>query len=233
MKERHKASTVFIVVAVLAGLLPLVGANVAYILSANAEWVPSCNPYWSGCTSVSATGRHPPGSFVYRGTMLPAAFVMLAYWYLAGQWLAAHDDDSLRRRALPWMGLFSAIFLIVYTTVLGHVGEWFAIQRRIGVVGYLSGTFFAQLLFVSRISDLARAGELKLPAWILRTKLALCGGMLLLGLAVIPAPLFFDDMTTVERILEWDFSALLVIFFPVTAFAWYYDGFRADYSVRS
>jgi hypothetical protein len=229
---RGKASGVFISIAVLAGLLPLIGANVAYWLSAQAEIVPQCMPYLQGCTSVSATGRHPPGSFVYRATMMPAAVFMLAYWYLAGRWLAVHGDQSWRRRALPWIGLCSAIFLIVYTTVLGHVGEWVAIQRRIGVVGYLSGTFFAQLLLVSRISDLQRGGAMQVPGWILRTKLGLCLAMLLLGLSIIPAPLFTPDTTTYERIIEWDFSLLLVCFFPVTAFAWYHDRFNVDFYTR-
>lgn len=230
---REKASPVFIFVAVLAGLLPLVGANVAYWLSAQTGAVPDCVPFFDGCTSVSATGRQPPGSLVYRATMLPAAVFMLAYWYLAGCWLAAHGDGSLRRRSLPWLGLYSAIFLIVYTTVLGHVGEWFAIQRRIGVVGYLSGTFFAQLLLVSRLADLQSAGTLRLPNWILRAKLSLCVGMMLLGLSSIPASLLMTDTTTFERIIEWNFSLLLVCYFPITAFAWHYDRFDASFSTRS
>ncbi|MBT8137163.1 MAG: hypothetical protein KJO54_09150 [Gammaproteobacteria bacterium] len=227
-----RANHAFLAVAVLAGLLPLVGANAAYVLSASAGFVPECNPYLSGCTSVSATGRNPPGSFVYKGTMMPAAVFMLVYWFLAGRWLAAHGDRSLRCRALPWLGLVAAVFLVVYTTVLGHVGEWFAIQRRIGVVGYLSATFFGQLLFVSRIATLMREGRLAIPRWIYVAKLSLCGAMLLLGLAVIPAPLFLSDMDTVERVLEWDFSLLLVLFFPLTAFAWHYDRFGADFFVR-
>ncbi len=229
----RRASRAFILVAVLSGLLPFAGVSIAYVLSVDAGVVPGCFPYLEGCTSVSATGRHPPGSFVYRGTMLPVAVVIVVYWYLAAQWLAAHGDDSLRRRALPWMGLIAAFFLIIYTTVLGHVGDWYAIQRRIGVVGYLSATFFGQLLLASRISDLSRSGALQLPAWILRGKLALCGCMLLLGLALIPVPYYFDDVDKVERILEWNFSALLTMFFPLTGLAWYYDGFRADFSVTS
>lgn len=228
-----RAARVFLVVAILAGLLPLLGANVAYLLSASAGNVPGCNPYLTGCTSISATGRLPPGSFVYKGTMMPAAVFMLAYWYLAGRWLATHGDNTRRCRALPWLGLVASVFLIFYTTVLGHVGEWYAIQRRIGVVGYLSATFFGQLLLVSRMADLLANGEIKVPAWVYRSKLVLCAGMLLLGLALVFAPLLIKDMTTVERIIEWDFSVLMVLFFPLTAVAWAHDGFGADFRVRN
>ncbi len=68
-----------------------------------------------------------------------------------------------------------------------------------------------------------------MPGWILRTKLGLCLVMLLLGLSSIPAPLFTPDTTTYERIIEWDFSLLLVCFFPVTACAWYCDRFNARF----
>ncbi len=216
-------------VAVLAGLLPLVGANVAYVLSAGAGHVPQCFPYLDGCTSVSATGRNPPGSFIYEGTMISAAVFMVVYWYLAARWLQVHGDNSRRRKALPWMGLFAAVFLVYYTTVVGHIGEWFAIQRRIGVVGYLAGTLFGQLLLVSRIQALSDSGAWALPRWILVAKLALCAGMMLLGLSVIPAPWFTGDMVTWERIIEWNFSLLLVLFFPLTAVAWGATGFHSRF----
>ena len=219
-----------VLVALLAGLLPLLGVNVAYVLAASAEQVPACFPYFEGCTSVSATGREPPASFFFRGAMLPASVLMLLYWWLARRWLALHADHSATARALPWMGLAATLFLVIYTNVLGVIGEWYAIYRRIGVVMYFSMTFFAQLLFTSRIERLARAGVLRLPRWMVTAKVGLCGFMLLLGLISIPATVLMADSKTAERILEWDFSLLLVLYFPLTAFAWYADDFRVQFS---
>lgn len=222
-----------IAIALGAGLVPLVGVNIAYVLAAGDGQVPSCLVYLEGCTSVSATGREPPASFFFRGAMLPASVLMLVYWWLARHWLALHGDRSMRARALFWMGLGASAFLVVYTNVLGVIGEWYAIYRRIGVVMYFSLTFFAQLLFTSRIEHLARAGALSLPGWIVACKLGLCALMLVLGLLSIPATTLLADSTTAERILEWDFSLLLVLYFPLTAFAWRADGFRVGFSAAN
>lgn len=219
-----------VLVALLAGLLPLLGVNLAYILAAGAGQVPACIPYFEGCTSVSATGRAEPASFFFRGAMLPASVLMLLYWWLARRWLELHGDHSVSTRALPWMGLIATLFLVVYTNVLGVIGEWYAIYRRIGVVMYFSLTFFAQLLFTSRIERLAATGALRLPRWIVRAKVALCGAMLVLGLVSIPATALLADSTTAERVLEWDFSLLLVLYFPLTALAWRADGFRIHFT---
>ena len=102
-----------------------------------------------------------------------------------------------------------------------------------GVVGYLSATFLGQLLLLSRIDDHMRSGELTIPRWIYWAKTALCLGMMLLGLMLIPVPYLATDVDTAERLIEWNFSLLLVLYFPLTAAAWYCDGFRANFAVRS
>lgn len=219
-------------IALFAGVLPLLGVNLAYLIAAGDGQIPSCCVYLHGCTSVSATGRQAPASFVFRGAMLPSSVLMFAYWYLAARWLCLHGDRSRQARALPWMGFVAMCFLVVYTNVLGAIGEWYAIYRRIGVVGYFSMTFFGQLLLTRRIERLAALGTLRLPAWILRTKVAVCAAMLLIGLISIPASVFLADSTTTERILEWNFSLLLALFFPLTAFAWRADRFAVGFHRR-
>ncbi|MDH3647482.1 MAG: hypothetical protein OER80_11985 [Gammaproteobacteria bacterium] len=227
-----RSNNVFVLVALLAGLLPLAGINIAYFLSVDAELVPRCIPYLQGCTSISATGRHPPGSVVYRGTVIPSACFMLLYWYFASQWLAAHGNKSLRGRMLPWLGLCAAIFLVTFVAALGEVGDGYRTQRRLGMIGYVSSTFFAQLFFIGSIAKSKRSGELIFPAWVWRTKLALLAGMVILGLGSLFTPLFTSDLKAAEQIIEWNFFLLSASFFTVTGFAWYKDRIGADFSIR-
>ena len=55
----------------IAGLMPLIAMFGAFALGVAYEVLPDCNPIIDGCRSISATGRQPPGSFLFRAIMLP------------------------------------------------------------------------------------------------------------------------------------------------------------------
>lgn len=55
----------------IAGLAPIIGANLALAIGVAYETIPACFPYVDGCVSISATGRQPPGNFVFRAVHLP------------------------------------------------------------------------------------------------------------------------------------------------------------------
>ncbi|MEE4110897.1 MAG: hypothetical protein V2I24_16210, partial [Halieaceae bacterium] len=78
-----------LIVAAGCALLPFVAVHIAYLLAADAGQVPWCNPYVDSCTSISATGRQPPASFVFKGVMLPCAMLIAVFWWLQWRWLQA------------------------------------------------------------------------------------------------------------------------------------------------
>lgn len=221
----HEIRDALSAVAVVAGVLPIVGVNLAYWLAQDAGHVPSCFVFLDGCTSVSATGRVPPGSLVFKATLLPTAVITAIYWYLASLWLQSLGDRSPTQRMLPWMGFLAALFLSLYTAVLGHVDASYDIARRIAVLAYLSLALMSQLLLTKRVEDRYRAGKL-IPRWVLRAKVALLAVMIILGLTLIPASLWTADSKTIEYVLEWNFCVLLAAYYPLTACAWSATGFH-------
>lgn len=64
------------IIALLAATLPFFAVHLTWLLAASYGLVEWCNPYIDSCTSISATGRHAPASYVFRATMLPAAVVL-------------------------------------------------------------------------------------------------------------------------------------------------------------
>ena len=70
-----------------AVLLPAVGVHVSYALAAAQGHVPWCLVYLDGCTSISSTGRAAPERFVFLGTVLPTAVLLMMYWRLNLDWL--------------------------------------------------------------------------------------------------------------------------------------------------
>jgi hypothetical protein len=215
-------------VAWLAAILPLVAGNVAYVISASAELVPWCVPYLDGCTSVSRAARHGLANPVFRAIMLPYAVVMALFWWLAAEWLRGlAPARSGARRTLLACGLLASAFLVLYGTFLGVEGEFYQWMRRYGITVHYSGTVLAQFLLTWVV-----AAEPRLPAWLRRALLGLCAVLLVLGLASIPLRNFADDRDAAINALEWSYSVLLLVFFPLVGEAWRRTGLRIRLELR-
>ena len=216
--------------ALLTGLLPIIAVNVAYLTGVNNGHLPSCIPYLEGCTSISATGRLPPESLIFRATMIPTAIFMATYWWINYVWLMSIGDrPTFGNRVMLCLGVIAAIFLIVYTIALGAVGPQFAMQRRIGVTFFFSFTFFAQLLLVYRIDQIMQTGKQAFLKISYRAKLLICILMLLLGITLSPLKVIFPDNDHLDNIIEWNFALLMNSYFIVTFFTWRKSSFKYSF----
>ena len=72
---------------IVTALAPIIGINLAYWIGAVHDNLPSCIPYFDGCTSISSTGRYPPGDRLFRAVMLPQAVLLAVTWYFTALWL--------------------------------------------------------------------------------------------------------------------------------------------------
>src|SRR3546814_1971991 len=71
----------------LAALVPLLAAHLAWALSLRADLIPACNPYWDGCVSISRAARPGLGNHLFRLAMLPCAAVQVLCRLAAAHWL--------------------------------------------------------------------------------------------------------------------------------------------------
>jgi hypothetical protein len=205
----------------LIGLGPLVAINLSYWLAAQNGSIPACIPYLDGCTSISAAGRHPPSSFLFRATMLPIAALIIIYWKLCAVWLRALGAAGpVRAGTLFVIGAIGGLFLILYVTFLGSEGEFYNLMRRYGVTVFFGFSFLAQLMLAERVVTQATVLALPRLYWIGWSKLAICILMLAIGLASIPVMNFVADKDRIQNVMEWNFGLLLLGNFALTWFLW-------------
>lgn len=217
--------------ALAAGAVPFIVVHVAWLMSLRYGYVDACNPYLSGCTSISAAARHGAPNLLFKAVMLPYTTLLLAYWLAAARWLTLLDT---RTRMVTWivpLAVAAAAFLALYTVFLGSDGHFYQLLRRYGVMVYFAGSFFAQLLFALRLLTLARAGRFP-SRWIPRTALALSLAVLALGLTNYAGAYLLEDNDALENAIEWQAALLMSVWYLVTWVAWRSDRFRAD-AVRS
>jgi hypothetical protein len=211
-------------VALLAGLLPIAAAHAAYLLNVYAgsgfpaEFI--CMPYLDGCVSISRAARSGPGLLLFRWLMLPSAVLLLLNWDFVRRWLGGLRVCTGKRGwTLAGLGMFGALFLVLYVTALGHEDEWYRWQRRYGVILYFGGTALAQLLLVRVLWPVRRrlsSGRLLRPVTLLTALVSLQWG---LGVFSACKRLIFDDPVFIDRlenIIEWWYALpMSLAFFAV------------------
>ena len=218
------------VVALVAALLPFFAVQLTYLVAASHGLVDWCNPYIDSCTSISATGRKPPASYLFRATMLPSAVVMMGYWWLNYVWIGSLRNLSGSSQWLNswmlWLGILANVGLIMYVTVLGERGDAWATQRRVGTILFFSFTFLSQLLL---LAQLRRLHLERVNVRLLNTMWAVCSALLFLGVLTVVLDAWNEAWyESVEDAFEWVLSLLLQSNFLLGYFVWRQADWRLE-----
>ena len=131
-----------------AAVVPLVTVNACYLVAVSLEHVSACIPYLSGCTSVSSTGRMAPESLIFRAGMLPTALILALFWQRCSTFLELGGQSGARLVALRMLGIIAGLSLIIYALTLGFEENAYRQLRRAGIIGFVLGTFVAEVLLI-------------------------------------------------------------------------------------
>jgi len=198
-------------IAWVAALLPLVAGHGAYLISASQELVPWCLPHLEGCTSVSRAARSGDANLLFKALMLPYSAIVPLFWWLAAGWLREVVPARRRTQAAMFpMGVLVGIATAVYTAALGVDGELYQWMRRYGINMSFGFTVLAELLLTAAI-----AREARVPETLRRTMVALCGAMLVLGIASIPLQYLAGTRSPALNAIEWTYAVLMLGFYPL------------------
>lgn len=203
-------------------ILPLLTTNAVYLLSAYEGFIPWCNPYIDGCTTISRAARSGNSIFIYRASMIAYGLLLIWFWIYVQQWLnQLYGHRTKLSRIILWLGVVGAIFLIVYIDFLGTTGEMNRFMRRHGIIIFFTFTPLAQILMLKQHYDiLPSLPEGTIKPWVLHYQLFVL--LLMLIIAIISAILDITQNKTdaSENIVEWNFSLLLTMYFSGMVFIW-------------
>lgn len=200
----------------VTGLVPLIGINLAYWIGVNADVLPSCIPYIDGCTSISATGRYPPGDRLFRAVMLPQAALLAFTWYFTALWLRSVQPGTRAATSALVLGLMGALALILYVSYLGTKEPFYELMRRFGIYLYFIGTVFGQMTVTFA---LGRSRWRSVMVWIVAIPWVL-------GLANFIQKALRDNPDMMENTIEWVVSVFIQVWFLVLYVAWRKTGFN-------
>jgi hypothetical protein len=217
----------------LTGLIPLVAVFLSYWIAANTANVPSCNPFFDGCTSVSATGRYPPASYLFKGAMLPQSIILSCYWLFNVAWLRALTITAGRvprnTFAVGILGVTGSLFLILYVTFLGSQEPFYEFMRRYGVYMYFLLNVLAQIVLASKVLPVARQLGMQRLVNLTKLQLVLAWFPFALGALNLILKAVLENSDAAENRIEWIFAMQMQLFFVVSYFAWKETHFLASF----
>lgn len=208
-----------------AGVLPLIAMFGAFAIGVAYEVLPDCNPLIDGCRSISATGRQPPGSILFRAIMLPQAILLGFIWYLSVLWLRKLEPSPSGTICLVILvaGVINVVALIIYITFLGTTEPIYEFMRRTGIYFGFLGMAVAQLtiafvLLRTRLRPLARA------------MLSISSVVFALGILNLLLKSVLADPDPAENRIEWIATILMQAWYFYLFVAWRRTG--VEFSVR-
>ena len=220
----------------VTGLLPIVAIHVSLAVAIDAAAIPACFPYIEGCTSISATGRYEPASFIFKPAMMSEWAILVFYWLFSVAWLrglAREAGDNPRMgTAMAVIGVTGALALILYTTFLGTHAPFYGFMRRIGIYFYFGCTVIAQIILARRSIGLAKTLGLPVTERIARIQFGLTMVPFVMGIANLILKSTLVNPDPAENVIEWIFALLMHVFFLLTYAAWRETGFDVAWTVQ-
>jgi hypothetical protein len=213
----------------LAGLMPFTAMVGAFLIGRVYGVLPDCIPVIDGCLSISATGRRPPGSFLFKALMLPYSIVLVFLWFYAVEWLRALNPQlsKVTVRSILISGIVGALALIVYVTFLGTKEPIYEFMRRTGIYFAFLGTGLAQLFVAVPLLRIARWEPWRVLQAKARALVSLSAFLFGLGILNIIMRRVLPDPDPAENIIEWLAALGMQVHFVILYVVWRATGFRA------
>ena len=205
-------------VSFLAASFPVLTIHLSFLWAASNGHIGWCFPYGFDCVSISSTGRQLPESVLFKAGMLPAAGLLMLYWWQTRAQLRKRIGSTLSGHWMLALGLIAACGLVIYVMALGQIGELYHLQRRIGVTLFYGLSYLALLMLIVQLGSLK--DDAVIYAW--RPRLVALAG-LLLGLGLLNVVISAMDKAFYHRVddaFEWGLTLLLCLLVAVSGLMW-------------
>lgn len=216
-------------IAYLCAWLAIVVVHGSWLLGASIGHLRWCNPYWSYCHSISATGRQYPEALLFKGGMLIAAVAMLVYWWLLRYWMTQLGCARQITRAIVLLGMLSCPALILYTLTLGLDDQHYGLARRTGIIVFFALSAFAHLLLVNALLPQV-TGHVRLASSV-KNLMMLCGFLLFIGLLSALTGYLWLGYQYWQNAFEWWFALLMMGQFLLVGSMWRQTDYRLTLSL--
>lgn len=182
-----------------------------------------CNPFISGCYSVSRVGRSYPAILIFKPMMVITIVLMIVYFFEHYRIFKKFLINKIYLNLILLSGLISSFALFIYIIFLGIEGsEIWRFMRRGGIFIYIISLIISQFLIVLSYLKIKNDYKVIISSKIININfyfiflLIICGIILILLIDIF-------SLTTpwyIKNIIQWNYFLLMNLFFLNTYFVW-------------
>jgi hypothetical protein len=182
-----------------------------------------CNPFISGCYSVSRVGRSYPAVLIFKPMMVITIILMIVYFFEHYRIFKKFLVNKIYLNLILLSGLISSFALFIYIIFLGIEGsEIWRFMRKGGIFIYIISLIISQFLIVLTYLKIKNDYKVIISSKIININfyfiflLIICGIILILLIDIF-------SLTTpwyIKNIIQWNYFLLMNLFFLNTYFVW-------------
>ena len=182
-----------------------------------------CNPFISGCYSVSRVGRSYPAILIFKPMMVITIVLMIVYFFEHYRIFKKFLINKIYLNLILLSGLISSFALFIYIIFLGIEGsEIWRFMRRGGIFIYIISLIISQFLIVLTYLKIKNDYKVIISSKIIDINFYFIFLLIICGIILILLIDIFSLTTSwnIKNIIQWNYFLLMNLFFLNTYFVW-------------
>ena len=182
-----------------------------------------CNPFISGCYSVSRVGRSYPAILIFKPMMVITIVLMIVYFFEHYRIFKKFLINKIYLNLILLSGLISSFALFIYIIFLGIEGsEIWRFMRRGGIFIYIISLIISQFLIVLTYLKIKNDYKVIISSKIININFYFIFLLIIFGIILILLIDIFSLTTPwyIKNIIQWNYFLLMNLFFLNTYFIW-------------
>jgi hypothetical protein len=182
-----------------------------------------CNPFISGCYSVSRVGRSYPAILIFKPMMVITIVLMIVYFFEHYRIFKKFLINKIYLNLILLSGLISSFALFIYIIFLGIEGsEIWRFMRRGGIFIYIISLIISEFLIVLSYLKIKNDYKVIISSKIININFYFIFLLIIFGIILILLIDIFSLTTPwyIKNIIQWNYFLLMNLFFLNTYFVW-------------
>ena len=182
-----------------------------------------CNPFISGCYSVSRVGRSYPAILIFKPMMVITIVLMIIYFFEHYRIFKKFLINKIYLNLILLSGLISSFALFIYIIFLGIEGsEIWRFMRRGGIFIYIISLIISQFLIVLSYLKIKNDYKVIISSKIININFYFIFLLIIFGIILVLLIDIFSLTTPwyIKNIIQWNYFLLMNLFFLNTYFIW-------------
>ena len=179
------------------------------------------NPFIYGEVSISNIVKRYPINYIFKPLLFVTSLLMIFYW-LTYQKIFWNISNDKKINMFTFFGVLSGLFLFFHVLFLGSTidNDIFQKMRKLILVLFILFEILAQFFLTKRLYLNIDKFNNYISKRILNIKIIFVG-FIIISSAVIIGILSFNNLDSkIDYILEWNYFALLLFFYLLSALMW-------------